>query len=585
MGVHQLLPLSVNHTSFRLLELDFSSDAASADKATVHATMDIYDFRDAPEYEALSYAWGTQDGSSNIVLNDQWFPVTPNLLAALQQLRLNQGKNGKSKGKLWIDAICINQSDNSEKSQQVMRMKDIYANASQVLIWIGKPDNVSGIAFDTLERFAADDGTRDGSATYRDILDTVEKRRAAIQLFIERSYFDRVWIIQEVVVARNATVLCGSFSIAFDKLHIAVQRMTSSGFYPFSIAASNVVYLGNWRGNFLEMAPADREENLGLRLFMDACDRSATNLRDKIYSLRGIANNTIATGITVDYNKSVERVYTDFTKHLLNLHHNLRVLSAVNLQHRTTSTLLLPSWVPDWSQPTHGGCILNRYYRFEPTKLFCAAGATKPRVTVAGYSDTICLEGMRLDTVKRVIRIKSILMAKDENSISVTETRLQEMAAEVTSSETYPFTSEPFWRAFFRTLTADRTALSPRVGEEYRAKFLTAFRDWKLNDEGVGQNLPAIAWAEISKTIGTIIEYKDMFLTAQGYLGHSQEGFRIGDVVCIFSGGDVPYLLRQAMPPHDGMFQFLSECYVHGVMDGEAMNNLESNRLEPFLIK
>ena len=76
-----------------------------------------------------------------------------------------------------------------------------------------------------------------------------------------------------------------------------------------------------------------------------------------------------------------------------------------------------------------------------------------------------------------------------------------------------------------------------------------------------------------------------MFLTAQGYLGLSQEGFRIGDVVCIFSGGDVPYLLRQAMPPHDGMFQFLSECYVHGVMDGEAMNNLESNHLESFFIK
>jgi hypothetical protein len=585
MGLYELLPLSVNHPSFRLLELDFNSDAASVDNATVHAAMDIYNFRNAPEYEALSYTWGTQDGSSNIKLNDQWFPVTPNLLAALQQLRLNQGKNGKSKRKLWIDAICINQSDNSEKSQQVMRMKDIYANASQVLVWIGKQDNLSGIAFDTLERFVADDGTRDGSVAYQDILDTVEERRAAIQLFIERSYFDRVWIIQEVVVARNATVLCGSFSIDFDMLHVAVQRMTSSGFYPFSIAASNVVFLGNWRGDFLEMASADREETLGLRLFMDACDRSATDLRDKIYSLRGIANNAIATGITVDYDNSVEIVYTDFTKHLLNLRHNLRVLSAVNLRHRTMSTLLLPSWVPDWSQPTHGGCILNRYYRFEPTKLFCAASTTKPQVTVVGYSDTICLKGMRLDTVKRVIRIKSILMAKDEDSISVTETRLREMAAGVTSLDTYPFTSEPFWRAFFRTLTADRTALSPRISEEYRAKFLTAFRDWKLNDEGAGQSPPARAWAEISNTIGAIIEYKDMFLTAQGYLGLSQEGFRIGDVVCIFSGGDVPYLLRQAMPPHDGMFQFLSECYVHGVMDGEAMNNLESNHLESFFIK
>jgi hypothetical protein len=529
-----------------------------------------------------------QDRSANIKLNDQSFPVTPNLLAALQQLRLNQGKNGESKRKLWIDAICINKSNKSEKSQQVMLMKDIYANASNVLIWTGKADNLSDIAFDTLERFAADDGTPDGSTTYRDILDTVEERRAAIQLFIERSYFSRVWVIQEVVVARNATVLCGSLSVTFDMLYVAIQRMTSSGFYPFSAATTNVTYLGEWRDHFLEMAAPDSEENIDLRLFMDSRDRNATNLRDKIYSLRGlIANNALAAGITIDYDKSVERVYTDFSKHLLNICPDLRILSVVILRHRAMTTLELPSWVPDWSQPKYGGGILNRYYRFAPTSLFRAAGTSKPRVTMVGDSDRICLEGIRLDTVERVIRIKSILMAKDENSFSVTETRLQEMAAEVTPLETYPFTGEPFWTVFFRTLTADRTALSPRINEEYRAKFMNAFGDWKLNDEGMGQNLPARAWAEVSKGIGAIIEDKDMFLTTRGYLGLSQEGFAIGDVVCIFSGGEVPFLLRQAgaLPPHDGMFQFLSECYVHGVMDGEAMKNIESNHLEPFLIE
>src|SRR6266487_6452722 len=96
--------------------------------------------------------------------------------------------------------------------------------------WVGKPDYLTGVAFDTLERFAAADGTRDGSATYQDILDTAEEMRAAIKLFIERSYFDRVWVIQEVAVAKNATVLCGSFSIAFDMLCTAIERMTGSGF-------------------------------------------------------------------------------------------------------------------------------------------------------------------------------------------------------------------------------------------------------------------------------------------------------------------------------------------------------------------
>jgi len=582
--VHDLLPLSDHHPSFRLLELDLNSD----EEATVHATMSTYDFENAPDYEALSYTWGTRDESANIKVNAQWFPVSPNLLAALKQLRLNHGKNGEPKRMLWIDAICINQSNNSEKSHQVMRMKDIYVNASNVLVWTGKADNLSDITFDTLERFAADDGTPDGSTTHRDILATAEERRAAIQLFINRPYFSRVWVVQEVVVARNATVLCGSFSITFDMLYVTLQRMTGSGFYPFSAATTNVTYLGDWRERFLEMAAPDSKENIDLRFFMDSRDRNATNLRDKIYSLRGlIANNALAAGITVDYDKSVERVYTDFSKHLLNTCPDLRILSVVILRHRTTTTLELPSWVPDWSQPKYGGGILNRYYRFAPTTLFHAAGASKPRVTVAGDSDRICLEGIRLDTVERVIRIKSILMAKGENSFSVTETRLREMASEVTSLETYPFTGEPFWIVFFRTLTADRTALSPRINEDYRAKFMNAFGDWKLNDEGKGQNLPARVWAEVSKDIGAIIEDKDIFLTTQGYLGLGHEGFAIGDLLCIFSGGEVPFLLRRSgsMPPHDEMFQFLSECYIHGVMDGEATKNIESDYLEPLLIE
>lgn len=583
MEAYGRLPLSGYQPSLRLVELDFNTD----EEATVHATLNTYDCENAPEYDALSYTWGTPDTSANIKLNDQWFPVTPNLLAALEQLRLNQAKNRTSNRKLWIDAICINQSDNSDKSRQVMQMKDIYANASNVLIWTGKADNLSAVAFDTLELFAADDGTSDGSTTYRDILDTVGERKAAIQLFLERPYFNRMWVIQEIVITRNAIVLCGSFSVTFDMLYVAIQRMTGSGFYPFSAITSNVTYLGDWRDHFLKVAVPDSEENIDLRLFLDSRDRNATDLRDKIYSLRGlIANNALAAGITVDYDKSVVKVYTDFTKHLLNTCPDLRILSGVILRHRTTTTLELPSWVPDWSQPKYGG-ILNRYYRFGPASLFRAAGASKPRVTVMGDSDKICLEGIRLDTVDRIIRIKSILTSKDETSFSVTETRLREMAAEVTSLETYPFTGEPYWVAFFRTLTTDRTALSPRISEDYRAKFMNTFGDWKLNDAGVGQNLPAKAWAEISKSICAIIKDRNMFLTTRGYLGLSQEGFRIGDVVCIFSGGEVPFLLRQAgaMPPYDGLFQFLCECYIHGVMDGEAMKNIKSNYLSPFSIE
>lgn len=64
-----------------------------------------------------------------------------------------------------------------------------------------------------------------------------------------------------------------------------------------------------------------------------------------------------------------------------------------------------------------------------------------------------------------------------------------------------------------------------------------------------------------------------MIVTEKGYLGLVQEGTRIGDVVCVFTGGETPFVLRPLSPGHEGRFQFLRECYVHGVIDGEVIND------------
>ena len=585
MNLYKKVPLSEEEPNFRLLELDLSGDAATADEAVVHARLDTYDLRDGVDYDALSYCWGPEEESAQIIINGESVSVSTNLLAALKQVRLDQRKTASPR-KLWVDAICINQSNNAEKSHQVMLMRDIYANASRVVIWIGGPDDLSDLAFDTLKRFAADDRTSDGSATYRDIQDTVRERRAAVQLFIERPYFVRMWIIQEVVVAKKATIRCGSLHLDFDKLQTAIQRMTGSGCFPFSAATTNLTYVGHWRAAYHEMSAPDSEENLDLRLFLDSRDRLATDPRDKIYSLRGIANKALSAGIKVNYDSSVERVYTDFSKHVLNIRPDLQILSAVILRHRTNSDFALPSYVPDWSLPKYGGGFLQRYYRFKPTHLFRAAGATTPRIIMEEHSDTISVEGIPLDTVARVLPIKSILGVKEDGSVSMTESSLRELAADEIASETYPFTGEPSWIAYFRTMTADRTALSARINAEYRAQFFAAFGGWSLSDtNGNEQNLPPSVWAEVSKGIGTIIEDKDMFLTTQGYLGLGHEGFQVGDVVCIFSGGEVPFLLRETTHDSKKVFRFLSECYVHGVMNGEMMNDPKRNPVEQFSIE
>jgi hypothetical protein len=396
-----------------------------------------------------------------------------------------------------------------------------------------------------------------------------------------------MWIVQEVVVARKVAILCGTLSLDFDCMRIAFQRMTGSGFYRFTAATANLSYIGNWRASFHETNAPHRGEDLDLRLFLDSRDRTATDPRDKIYSLRGIANKALATRIKVDYNDPVKTVYTDFSRTVLAIRPDLQILSAVILRHKSTSNIELPSYVPDWSLPKYGGGFLQRYYRFKPTHLFRAAGPSTPRVTLIPDSNAISLEGFRLDTISRVIPIKSLLGARDGGSVSVDETILRDLATSVIAANTYAFSGEPPWAAYFRTLTADRTALSPRIDQTYWSQYFASFSDWGLHhSSGEVGDLPASAWELVSKDIGTIIEDKNMFLTTHGYLGLGHEGFDAGDIVCILSGGEVPFILRETAKREDrGVFQFLSECYVHGVMDGEAVDDPNKSPLEEILIE
>lgn len=92
-----------------------------------------------PAFEALSYTWGraTQDRTIDIVDARvvHTLPVTDNLFAALEGLRCRIGRNRW----LWVDAVCINQSDLSERSSQVSMMGKIYSTAERVNIWLGTP--------------------------------------------------------------------------------------------------------------------------------------------------------------------------------------------------------------------------------------------------------------------------------------------------------------------------------------------------------------------------------------------------------------------------------------------------------------
>jgi hypothetical protein len=109
------------------------------------------------DYATLSYRWGdgTPIFNQTIYLNEYTFYVTVNLRNALQNLKPRQlSKDPNTKFKyLWIDQICINQTNSKEKDVQVKMMTRIYDQSHQTIVWLGNPENAAttALAFQKME--------------------------------------------------------------------------------------------------------------------------------------------------------------------------------------------------------------------------------------------------------------------------------------------------------------------------------------------------------------------------------------------------------------------------------------------------
>jgi hypothetical protein len=179
------------------------------------------------QYEALSYVWDQLPERKHIICNDTPFPVTGNLHAALRRLR----RPNESRV-LWIDQICIDQENIPERNQQVLIMRDIYRGAEKVLIWLGEEKNDSDLAINFIGTVvdviqALPPGTLLTSINITDYglppYDPYPDRRwSALGNLLRRPWFQRVWVVQECVMAKDAVVLCGGRELQWSALEMLI---------------------------------------------------------------------------------------------------------------------------------------------------------------------------------------------------------------------------------------------------------------------------------------------------------------------------------------------------------------------------
>jgi hypothetical protein len=163
--------------------------------------------------------------------------ITVRFDAALRHLMLFQDL---LKQQIWIDAVCINQDDSKEKSWQVRMMKEIYLNAKSSIGWLGLADEVSRLAIGTVweAKLYLDFAWAFGKMEIvKDIFSRITtdvvlapvsgnlRRNAAISLLLDRPFFARTWIHQEVMVAKHIDLVCGTDVCDWEDFNMAHLSM------------------------------------------------------------------------------------------------------------------------------------------------------------------------------------------------------------------------------------------------------------------------------------------------------------------------------------------------------------------------
>lgn len=367
---------------------------------SLHCRLRVAAIEDDPVYDALSYMWGDPSPSGKIVLDDEYFPVTASLENALRHVRLDYGVRY-----LWADAVCINQRDVQERGNQVHLMKEIYSRSQTVRVWIDVDLDLKDPALQKLFTLRLQ--------TTADLLGDDPEYWKQVLPLLQNSYWDRLWIQQELVFAPTLVFHCRNVTIPGDclmALQLQVLRKSTCGRRPFDTDDAWSVFgrlssttkapsrnLACWREmmkNKVLVDPHTLRPDLSLLkpkakwqldptkwgpwmstspiyllgMLRQSQTLKATDPRDRVNATLNLVIDFDDDdyGEAVNYEKTPAECYLGVSRVLPFSCNSLQLLVKARLNATPDPTVQgLPSWAPNWNQPG------NAEYFFSP---FQAAG-------------------------------------------------------------------------------------------------------------------------------------------------------------------------------------------------------------------
>lgn len=303
--------IPLKDSSFRLLLLHPESDGFE-----VKADIKEFSFLHYPNYNALSYVWGDEPTIYQIRLNWKRAMIRPNLFHALQRMR-----DPVSVTYLWVDSLCIDQSNMSERAIQVSRMADIYRQAENVWIWLGEADSTSQMAMECIPQVASPD------FEWKDSWWS-EPGFLSFDHLLERPWFRRRWVVQEAALAANSVVFCGGSQVDMKSFSFAVQTVRAK-IKGISASVNITTHLNNFldspatrlldliQGVFDRTNGVDRQVcKFSLETLVElATFTEVTDQRDSIFALLSLASDAGPDSkdpLEADYGNCSLDVFTEF---------------------------------------------------------------------------------------------------------------------------------------------------------------------------------------------------------------------------------------------------------------------------------
>ena len=646
-----------------------------------------------PIFKALSYVWGNDSRSHEILIDGRPLSITANLHAALRDL---QSESAFGDCVVWADAICINQDDFAERSAQIRLMRDVFHLAANVRVWLGpRTDEMMRCAkFITYlnGRSWPEDSTDDEPSiitetamkaiflptgaiinagygfgqtlvnvgdiimpSYRDdkakmILDpnsnlslhleTIQKltswrpstrnlkrvqyEKDFIEIahlidtaLLQRSdWFGRMWVVQEVGVADDVSLQIGNYALSWDSFLKVVHYLNYTWKVPMNIrklTGLEKIRLG-WN---------DGKRQPLRELLWDTRYRSATDPRDKIYSLLGLMGDPMSNLLLPNYTKSVNEVYANAALHILTQSSSLDSICGQQILGRRDD---LPSWVPDYSlnQDLAAASLVHIDGR---ESIFAASGYDyHSRFLVSDISatshswDTLHATGLLVDIITHtsdpapedgtfgaienqwhssLFAASRLLEGFTEDvchclvDISTVVNQYCDYYSSKGVNSNLPKETEPdplmteiyILDAYIQALLCGRISSSERVTkEEIRA--IMGFQS--LDKSSPTQHREFVI--KVCNAFEAGMRRRKLAVTKNGYIGAVPQESLPDDIICVLFGCSVPVVLRRgATSDATGKvsYKFIGEAYLHGFMDAEAIAMLVKGifKVQDFMLR